>query len=166
MEAAEQIRELTKLLEEANYQYYVLDDPKMEDYEYDRLMRQLEELETRHPELASPLSPTKRVGGQAISQFEKVEHPVPLESLQDVFSMEELGEFEARVREAAPDGAYTVEPKVDGLSVALEYLDGKFIPGRHPGGRTGRGGRHRKPEDHSFHSHGAGGRAQAAHCTG
>ena len=58
MEAAEQIRALTKLLEEANYQYYVLDDPKMEDYEYDRLMRQLEELETRHPELASPLSPT------------------------------------------------------------------------------------------------------------
>ena len=98
MEAAEQIRELTKLLEEANYQYYVLDDPKMEEYEYDRLMRQLEELETRHPELASPLSPTKRVGGQAISQFEKVEHPVPLESLQDVFSMEELGEFEARWR--------------------------------------------------------------------
>ena len=138
MEAAEQIRELTKLLEEANYQYYVLDDPKMEDYEYDRLMRQLEELETRHPELASPLSPTKRVGGQAISQFEKVEHPVPLESLQDVFSMEELGEFEARVREAAPDGAYTVEPKVDGLSVALEYLDGKFIRGATRGdGRVG-----------------------------
>ena len=138
MEAAEQIRELTKLLEEANYQYYVLDDPKMEDYEYDRLMRQLEELEARHPELASPLSPTKRVGGQAISQFEKVEHPVPLESLQDVFSMEELGEFEARVREAAPDGAYTVEPKVDGLSVALEYLDGKFIRGATRGdGRVG-----------------------------
>ncbi len=63
MEAAEQIRELTNLLEEANYRYYVLDDPKMEDYEYDRLLRQLEELEFRYPELASPLSPTKRVGG-------------------------------------------------------------------------------------------------------
>lgn len=138
MEAAEQIRELTKLLEEANYQYYVLDDPKMEDYEYDRLMRQLEELETRHPELASPLSPTKRVGGQAISQFEKVEHPVPLESLQDVFSMEELGEFEARVREAAPDGAYTVEPRWTACLWRWSIWMGSSF-GAPPGGTDGSG---------------------------
>ena len=138
MSAAEQIQALTKTLEEANYHYYVLDDPQMEDYEYDRLLRQLEELEALHPELASPLSPTKRVGGQALSQFEKVEHPVPLESLQDVFSMEELGEFDARVREAAPEAVYTVEPKVDGLSVALEYLDGQFVRGATRGdGRVG-----------------------------
>lgn len=79
---------------------------------------------------ASPLSPTKRVGGQALDQFEKVEHPVPLESLQDVFSMEELEEFGAKIRESAPDAMFTVEPKVDGLSVALEYVDGKFVRGR------------------------------------
>lgn len=114
MEAAEQIQELTRILEEANYRYYVLDHPNMEDFEYDRLMRQLEELEEQHPDLASPLSPTKRVGGQALDQFEKVEHPVPLESLQDVFSMEELEEFDAKIRESAPDAMFTVEPKVDG----------------------------------------------------
>ena len=71
MEAAEQIQELTRILEEANYRYYVLDHPNMEDFEYDRLMRQLEELEEQHPDLASPLSPTKRVGGQALDQFER-----------------------------------------------------------------------------------------------
>ena len=110
----------------------------MEDFEYDRLMRQLEELEEQHPDLASPLSPTKRVGGQALDQFEKVEHPVPLESLQDVFSMEELEEFDAKIRESAPDAMFTVEPKVDGLSVALEYVDGKFVRGATRGdGRVG-----------------------------
>ena len=138
MEAAEQIQELTRILEEANYRYYVLDHPNMEDFEYDRLMRQLEELEEQHPDLASPLSPTKRVGGQALDQFEKVEHPVPLESLQDVFSMEELEEFDAKIRESAPDAMFTVEPKVDGLSVALEYVDGKFVRGATRGdGRIG-----------------------------
>lgn len=138
MEAKEQIQQLTKILEEANYRYYVLDDPRMQDYEYDRLLRQLEELEAQHPELTSALSPTKRVGGQALSQFEKVEHPVPLESLQDVFSMEELAEFDERVRESAPDAAYSVEPKVDGLSVALEYVDGRFVRGATRGdGRIG-----------------------------
>ena len=138
MEAAEQIQELTRILEEANYRYYVLDHPNMEDFEYDRLMRQLEELEEQHPDLASPLSPTKRVGGQALDQFEKVEHPVPLESLQDVFSMEELEEFDAKIRESAPDAMFTVEPKVDGLSVALEYVDGKFVRGATRGdGRVG-----------------------------
>ena len=128
MNPKEEIAALSAQLEEANYRYYVLDDPTLPDYEYDRLMRRLEELEAAHPEYASPTSPTRRVGGQALSQFEKYEHPVPLKSLQDVFSFDELREFDARVRESTvPE--YTVEPKVDGLSVALEYQDGRFIRG-------------------------------------
>lgn len=138
MEPKEQIEQLTKILEDANYRYYILDDPQMEDYEYDRLLRQLENLEARYPELASDVSPTKRVGGKALSQFEKVEHPVPLESLQDVFSMEELRDFDLRLRETIPEAAYSVEPKVDGLSVALEYVDGRFVQGATRGdGRIG-----------------------------
>lgn len=138
MEPKELIEHLTRTLEEANYRYYVLDDPKMPDFEYDRQLRQLEELEAQYPDLASPLSPTKRVGGQALDQFSKVEHPVPLESLQDVFSMEELVEFDRRVQAATEAVQYTVEPKVDGLSVALEYVDGQLVRGATRGdGRVG-----------------------------
>ena len=129
MNPREEIAHLTEVLERANHQYYVLDAPEMEDYEYDRLLRRLEELEAAHPELASPLSPTRRVGGEALSKFEKVEHAVPLESLQDVFSPDEVREFDGRVRESVPDAVYSVEPKVDGLSVALEYVDGAFVRG-------------------------------------
>ena len=93
MEPKKRIEELTKLLTDANYRYYVLDNPIMHDFEYDRLLRELEELENVHPELADANSPTKRVGGEALSQFEKVTHSVPLMSLQDVFSVEELEEF-------------------------------------------------------------------------
>ena len=138
MKPKEEILRLTNILNEANYRYYVLDDPDMPDFEYDRLLRELEDLEKAHPELAAPDSPTQRVGGQALSQFEKVEHPVPLESLQDVFSLEELAEFTERVRQTIPAPAYTVEPKVDGLSVALEYVDGVFVRGATRGdGRVG-----------------------------
>ncbi len=129
MNPREEIEQLTKQLEQHNYLYYVMDSPEIADYEYDQMLRRLETLEAEHPELASPLSPTRRVGGAALPQFEKVEHAVPLESLQDVFSMEELGEFDQRVRESLPQVEYTVEPKVDGLSVALEYVDGKFVRG-------------------------------------
>ena len=125
----ERIRELTDLLNEANTKYYVLDAPEMADFEYDRLLRELEELEAEHPELALPDSPTKRVGGEALSQFEKVVHPVPLMSLQDVFSTEELEEFLTRMKEAFPSAEFSVEPKIDGLSVALEYQDGVFVRG-------------------------------------
>ena len=90
MDPKQRIRELTEILEEANYRYYVLDDPTMPDYEYDMLLRELEDLEARYPHLKSPNSPTQRVGGMALSKFDKVEHPVPLMSLQDVFSLEEL----------------------------------------------------------------------------
>jgi len=129
MEYSDRIQYLVQELERHNYLYYVQDAPEIPDFEYDAMLRELEMLEEAHPELASPLSPTKRVGGAALSQFAKVEHAVPLESLQDVFSTEELREFTTRVSETASDQEYTVEPKIDGLSVALEYLDGKFVRG-------------------------------------
>ena len=129
MDPKERIEELTGLLTEANYRYYVLDDPKMHDFEYDRLLRELEELEAAHPQLAKADSPTKRVGGQALSQFEKYNHPVPLMSLQDVFSTEELADFLHKVCSECPGGEFSVEPKIDGLSVALEYENGVFVRG-------------------------------------
>ncbi len=129
MNPKEKIEELTALLTEANYRYYVLDDPQMPDFEYDHLLRELEELEKANPALASADSPTKRVGGEALSQFEKVTHPVPLMSLQDVFSMEELNEFLEKTMADGENVFFSVEPKIDGLSVALEYVDGKFVRG-------------------------------------
>lgn len=129
MEAKERIAELTQILVEANHRYYVLDDPQMPDFEYDRLLRELEDLEKANPELILPDSPTQRVGGQAISQFEKVTHSVPLQSLQDVFSQEELLDFLARTQQAIDGASFSVEPKIDGLSVALEYENGVFVRG-------------------------------------
>lgn len=129
MEAKKRIEELTKILSEANFRYYVQDDPAMPDFEYDRLLRELEDLEKEHPELILPDSPTQRVGGEALSKFNKVTHPVPLMSLQDVFSPEELDEFLSKTLEQYPDSAFSVEPKVDGLSVALEYENGRFVRG-------------------------------------
>lgn len=136
MDPKKRIEELTALLKEAGYRYYVLDNPTMPDFEYDQLLRELENLEEAHPELAAEDSPTKRVGGEAISQFEKVAHPVPLMSLQDVFSMEELNDFLGKILEADPDTAFSVEPKIDGLSVALEYADGQFVRGATRGDGT------------------------------
>lgn len=129
MEAKERIQELTTLLNDAGYRYYVLDDPSMADYEYDHLLRELEELEKAHPQFALPQSPTQRVGGQALSQFQKVTHPVPLMSLQDVFSMEELSDFLQKTQDAISNSTFSIEPKIDGLSVALEYENGVFIRG-------------------------------------
>lgn len=136
MDPKERIEELTALLKEAGYRYYVLDDPTMPDYEYDQLLRELENLEAMRPEYAAEDSPTKRVGGEAVSQFEKVEHPVPLMSLQDVFSMEELNDFLGKILEGDKDTAFSVEPKIDGLSVALEYVDGVFVRGATRGDGT------------------------------
>lgn len=129
MDPKERARQLRDILTEANYRYYVLDDPTMADYEYDQLLRELETLESAHPELVTPDSPTQRVGGQAVSQFEKVTHAVPLMSLQDVFSMEELNEFLNKILSEQADAAFSVEPKIDGLSVALEYENGVFVRG-------------------------------------
>ena len=129
MNPKERIEELTKLLVDANYRYYVLDAPTMQDFEYDRLLRELEDLEIAHPELVKADSPTKRVGGETLTKFQKVEHPVPLMSLQDVFSMEELDDFLQKILDSDPDTVFSVEPKVDGLSVALEYENGVFVRG-------------------------------------
>lgn len=129
MEPKERIGELTRLLNQAGYQYYVLDDPQMQDFEYDRLLRELETLEAQYPQWKQPDSPTQRVGGAALSKFEKVTHAVPLMSLQDVFSMEELEDFLTKILEQHPGTAFSVEPKVDGLSVALEYENGLFVRG-------------------------------------
>ncbi len=125
----ERILSLTKQLNEANYRYYVLDDPRMPDFEYDRLLRELEELEAANPQYAQGDSPTKRVGGEALSKFEKVSHTVPLMSLQDVFSIDELNDFLDKILSDYPGTAFTVEPKIDGLSVALEYENGQFVRG-------------------------------------
>ncbi|MBO4939024.1 MAG: NAD-dependent DNA ligase LigA [Oscillospiraceae bacterium] len=129
MEAKERIAELSQILTEANYRYYVLDNPTMPDFEYDRLLRELEVLEKDHPELVTPDSPTQRVGGEVVSAFEKYAHPVALMSLQDVFSLEELNEFLNKTLEVEPETEFSIEPKIDGLSVALEYVDGHFVRG-------------------------------------
>ncbi len=133
-----EIETLRQELTQAGYEYYVLDNPVMSDYDYDHKLRRLEELETAHPELATPDSPTQRVGGQPLEAFTQVAHRVPLESLQDVFDFEELEAFDQRVKGAVPKVEYVVEPKVDGLSVALAYEGGLFVRGATRGdGRVG-----------------------------
>lgn len=138
MDERKELEELKAKLEQWSYEYYVQDNPTASDYDYDMALRRLENIEAAHPDWVTPDSPTQRVGGQAIDQFHSVEHPVPLESLQDVFSMEELGDFHSKVCEAVEDAVFDVEPKVDGLSVALEYENGVFIRGATRGdGRVG-----------------------------
>lgn len=138
MNYREEMKQLRETLNAHGYRYYVLDDPQISDYEYDHMLRRLEDLEREHPEEITPDSPTQRVGGPALSEFAPVEHPVPLESLQDVFNGGEVEEFLERVAGTFPDAEYSVEPKVDGLSVALEYRDGVFIRGATRGdGRVG-----------------------------
>ena len=121
--------QLCKQAEQHNFNYYVLDDPTIEDDEYDRLMRRIKEIEAENPEIVSESSPTQHVGGYAINTFEKVTHEVQMGSLQDVFSKGELYEFDERVKKAVGKAVYCVEPKIDGLSVSLEYKDGIFTRG-------------------------------------
>ena len=121
--------QLCKQAEQHNFNYYVLDDPTIEDDEYDRLMRRIKEIEAENPEIVSESSPTQHVGGYAINTFEKVTHEVQMGSLQDVFSKGELYEFDKRVKKAVGKAVYCVEPKIDGLSVSLEYKDGVFVRG-------------------------------------
>ena len=138
MDYREEMKQLRDTLNAHGYRYYVLDDPQISDYEYDHMLRRLEDLEREHPEEITPDSPTQRVGGPILTQFQEVEHPVPLESLQDVFDGGEVEEFLTHIRETFPDAEYSVEPKVDGLSVALEYVDGRFVRGATRGdGQTG-----------------------------
>ena len=128
-EAKNRIDALTDKLNFHSYQYYVENESDISDYEYDMLQRELAALEAEYPEFRRPDSPAGRVGGQAQSQFTPVTHTVRMESLQDAFSFEEIDEFDARVRERFPDAAYVVEPKIDGLSVSLEYENGVFTRG-------------------------------------
>ena len=139
MDYRERIKQLRDILNENGYRYYVLDAPTMSDYEYDMLNRELEELEAQHPEEVTPDSPTQRIGGQTLEGFQPYTHEVPLESLQDVFSAEEVAEFCERMDEGLGGMVeYSVEPKVDGLSVALEYRNGVFVRGATRGdGRVG-----------------------------
>jgi len=131
MDYKQEITELRETLERLNREYYVLDAPTVPDFEYDAMMRRLIDLEAAHPDMASPDSPTQHVGGEASSAFAPVRHRVPLESLNDVFSYEELEGFITKVEQAdlpAPVD-FVAEPKIDGLSVALEYENGRFIRG-------------------------------------
>ena len=129
MDYQTEMKELRDTLNTHSYRYYVLDDPTISDFEYDRLYRRLEDLEREHPEEITPDSPTQRVGDATLNDFAEVVHPVPLESLEDVFDGSEVQDFLAKVLETLPRAEYSVEPKVDGLSVALEYRDGVFVRG-------------------------------------
>lgn len=129
MSYKERIKELRETLEYHSKRYYDQDAPEISDYEYDMLQRELKQLEEAHPEEIVPTSPTQHVGGHVSAAFSPVTHEVPLESLQDVFSTEEVEDFDHRLREQLAEVEYSVEPKVDGLSVALEYRDGVFYRG-------------------------------------
>ena len=128
-EAAVRAAELTKTLIRMAHEYYDLDAPTAEDYEYDTLMRELRAIEAEFPDLLEPDSPTQRVQGVASGKFEKVTHTVQMASLQDVFSFEQVAAFVQRVRETADEPFFTVEPKIDGLSVSLEYENGVLTRG-------------------------------------
>ena len=136
MDYRQEMKELRDTLNAHGYRYYVLDEPTISDYEYDHMLRRLEDLEAAHPEEITPDSPTQRIGGRTLSEFQQVTHPVPLESLQDVFNDDEVCQFLEKIPLDAP--VWSVEPKVDGLSVALEYRDGVFVRGATRGdGRVG-----------------------------
>ena len=138
MELKERIEKLRRQLTYHAKRYYVDDDPEISDFEYDRMYAELLALESEHPEWDDPASPTHRVGGAALDKFEKVAHGVPLNSLSDVFSFEELQDFLTRVGGILPEATYSVEPKIDGLSVALRYENGVFVQGATRGdGLTG-----------------------------
>lgn len=131
MDKLQEILELRKTLEEHNYNYYVMDNPTISDFEYDALMQKLIKLEEENPQYADDNSPTKRVGGAVLSEFNQVQHTVPMQSLGDVFSYDELMEFDGRVNQglSGEKCEYIVEMKIDGLSVSLEYENGKLVRG-------------------------------------
>lgn len=125
----EEAKRLRELIIYHNQKYYNEDTPEIDDFEYDKLLRQLEDLESTYPELITPDSPTQRVGGQASGKFSPVVHTVPMESLHDSFSPQEIEDFDKRIRETVADPVYVVEPKIDGLSVSAEYRNGVFVRG-------------------------------------
>ncbi len=137
MDFKQEIEHLRREIEKNSHLYYDLDAPLISDFEYDAMMRRLEELEAEHPELVTPDSPTQHVGGQVMSSFAPVTHEAPLESLTDVFSEEELMEFGHKMNELVTvPHQYSVEPKIDGLSMALRYENGVFVQGATRGNGT------------------------------
>ena len=123
------VEELTKILEQANYDYYVLDKPTLEDWQFDSYMQELLQLESNYPEYAFPNSPTKRVGGTVAQQFVKVTHKRPMLSLGNVFNEDDLLDFDRKVKEVSPEATYLCELKIDGLSGSIVYEDGQFVLG-------------------------------------
>lgn len=131
-QAAERLSQLRKVIEYHNMRYHLLDEPEIEDYEYDALNRELKALEVEFPDLVTPDSPTQKVGAKTAgitNSFAEVEHKVQMASLQDVFSTDDVRDFDKKVREQLPKALYIVEPKIDGLSVSLEYRDGELFRG-------------------------------------
>lgn len=129
MNDLERIKYLTDILNKANYEYYVLDNPTISDQEFDKYLRELEELENRHPEYNNVNSPTKRVGGMVIDKFEKIKHNIPMMSLPDVFSIDEIIDFDSKIKAQGFNPEYVCELKIDGLSVSLHYENGVFKTG-------------------------------------
>ncbi len=128
-ELKKRVEELTKILNEANYNYYVLDNPTITDQEYDKYLRELINIETNHKELASPTSPTNRVGGEVIDKFNKIVHAKPMMSLSNVFNGDEIRDFDSKIKKEGFNPKYVCEYKMDGLSVSLIYEKGKLIRG-------------------------------------
>ena len=126
-EVEQRILELRKILNKANYEYYVLDQSTLTDQEFDKYLRELENLEKAYPEFDSPNSPTKKVGGQVIDRFQKVKHQIPMLSLPDVFDISEIEAFHERVLKEGIKPTYVCEYKIDGLSVSLHYEKGELI---------------------------------------
>lgn len=129
MEAKKRIEELTEIINQANYEYYTLIKPTLTDQEFDKYLRELENLENEYPEYASPNSPTKRVGGEVIDKFKKIRHRIPMLSLPDVFNEEEIRAFDERIRKSGFHPEYVCELKIDGLSGSFHYEDGNLITG-------------------------------------
>ena len=126
---AKRVEELTKILNEANYNYYVLDNPTITDQEYDKYLRELLDIETEHPELAKANSPTNRVGGEVIDKFNKIVHARPMLSLANVFNEQEIKDFDSKIKKEGYNPEYVCEYKIDGLSVALIYEHGELVRG-------------------------------------
>ena len=122
----ERYDELIKLIEKANYEYYTLDNPTLTDREYDNLMSELLDIENRYPEIKRPDSPSEKIGGEVISEFQKVTHKVPMFSIADVFNESEIVAFDERIRKEFPNPTYVCELKIDGLAVSIQYEKGIF----------------------------------------
>ena len=129
MNQQDRIKELVKILNDANYNYYVLDNPTITDQEYDKYLRELINLEEKYPEYVLVDSPTKRVGGEVLDKFNKVTHEIPMLSISDVFNEDEVREFDTKIQKMGVKPEYVCELKIDGLSVSLKYEHGILVRG-------------------------------------